>query len=119
MSCLFDSISVFLKKPSFEIRQIICNYLEQNHPIHPELETKVILELEDKDYIQKMRHPACWGGSNEIAAACNIWKLKIIVFIDKDHTKKIEHLPLDGIFQDIIAVEWQGEHYEPVKMFLF
>jgi hypothetical protein len=119
MSCLFDSLSFFLKKDSYEIRQIICDYLENNNKIHEDLETKFILQLEDPNYIEKMRKPETWGGSNEISACCNIWKLKILVFTNIEKNQKIEFLPLDTIYNNVIALFWSNDHYEPVKMFLY
>ena len=33
MSCLFNSLSHFIGEPSNEIRQKICDYLQENKPI--------------------------------------------------------------------------------------
>lgn len=115
MSCLFDSIGYFLNLNGFFIRQEICNYLESNEPIIKDLDTKFILELEDPKYISKMRSPYIWGGSNEILAACNIWKIKVNVFIDENKTKKIEMLPIDGNYVKIVNLYWKdGNHYDPI-----
>ena len=79
------------------------------------LDTKFILELEDPKYISKMRSPYIWGGSNEILAACNIWKIKVNVFIDENKKKKIEMLPIDGNYVKIINLHWKdGNHYDPI-----
>ena len=112
MSCLFDSLSYFLKIESSKIREQICNYLESNRTIIDGLETKLILELEDSNYISKMRSTTTWGGSNEILAACNIWKIKINVYLH-DNNKKIEFLPLSGSYIKIANMIWSGNHYEP------
>lgn len=119
MSCLFDSIAFFLKTDSFGLRQQVCDYLEKNLKIHEDLDTKFILELDDPEYIAKMRRPETWGGSNEISVCCNLFKIKIIVYTDPKHTQKIEFLPLDTIYNNVIALEWMQNHYEPVKMFLY
>ena len=87
MSCLFSSLSVFLKIDDYTIRQKICDYFENNLPIMEDIETKLILDLEDPHYIKKMRQTHIWGGSNEIKAACNIWKLKIRVHMQP--TKRV------------------------------
>ena len=55
MSCLFESISYFLRINSFETRQKICDYLEANNEIMSGLDTKLILELEDPNYISKVK----------------------------------------------------------------
>ena len=61
MSCLFNSLSHFIQENSFTIRQKICDYLESNHSIIDGLETKFILELDSKNYINQMRSTSTWG----------------------------------------------------------
>ena len=114
MSCLFDSISYFLKIDSTQTRQAICDYLENNHPIMSGIDTKTMLDIEDPDYIRKMRSTTTWGGGLEIKAACNIWNIKIIVYIDRLHNKKVEFLPTNERFIGAIEIEWQGNHYVPI-----
>ena len=60
MSCLFDSLSYFVKENSFQIRNIICDYLEANNIIIEGLDTNFILSLDmPKDnYISNMRMPS-------------------------------------------------------------
>lgn len=115
MSCLFDSLSFFIRLDSFTIRQTICNYLAENKPIVDGLDTKLILDLEDSNYIRNMRNTTTWGGSNEILAACNIWKIKVNVILHHQK-KKIEFIPLDGCYIKIVNIIWYGNHYEPVRM---
>ena len=43
MSCLFNSLSYFIKLDGYTIRQMICDYLQQNKPIIDGLETSEIL----------------------------------------------------------------------------
>uniref|UniRef100_A0A6C0E579 OTU domain-containing protein n=1 Tax=viral metagenome TaxID=1070528 RepID=A0A6C0E579_9ZZZZ len=114
MSCLFDSISYFLRINSFETRQKICDYLEANNEIMSGLDTKLLLQLEDPNYISKMRRTTTWGGAIEIKAASNIWNIKIIVYIDRIHNKKIEFIPISGYYIGSIGIEWQGNHYVPI-----
>ena len=54
MSCLFNSLSYFIKENSNDIRQKICDYIEQNKPIMDGLDTKDIIKYEGPNYIQKM-----------------------------------------------------------------
>ena len=54
MSCLFNSISYFMNINQNELRQHVCNYLEQNKPIINGLDTQLILNLDDKNYIDKI-----------------------------------------------------------------
>jgi len=114
MSCLFDSISYFLKIESSKIRDQVCNYLEDNNTIIDGLETKMVLNMEDSNYISKMRSTTTWGGSNEILAACNIWKIKINVYLHNSGNKKIEFIPLNGSYIKIANIVWFGNHYEPL-----
>lgn len=120
MSCLFNSLSYFITESnSYEIRQKICDYLQENKPIIDGLDTKFILELEQNDaskYIHSMRNTWCWGGAIEIQAACNLWSLCIIVRNYRDRKgEKIEFIPVTGHFTRTIELEWTGGHYEPVR----
>ena len=114
MSCLFDSISYFLRIDSFQTRQKICDYLESNQEILSGIDTKLILNMEDPNYINKMRGTTTWGGALEIKAACNLWNIKIVVYIDRLHNKKIEFIPSNEEYIGVIEIEWQGNHFIPV-----
>ena len=118
MSCLFTSLNYFIKEGNYEIRQKICDYLQENKPIMSDLDTKDVLLFEDssvENYIMKMRLSSTWGGAIEIQAACNIWKLKINVINIRDSKQKtIEFLPLSENCNNIINISWNGGHYEPI-----
>jgi hypothetical protein len=53
MSCLFNSLSYFIHDNSYNIRQRICDYLEENKPIIDGLNTNFILNLENLAAIKK------------------------------------------------------------------
>lgn len=115
MSCLFDSLSYFLNIDSNSIRQIICNYLESTNQIINGIDNKVLLDIEDSHYIEKMRNVNTWGGGIEIKSACNIWNIKIIVLIN-NRQQMIEFIPDNSTtFNGIIAIEWLGNHYVPLQ----
>lgn len=115
MSCLFDSLSVFLKLDSNSIRQEICNYLESNKKIMDGLDTNFILSLENPNYIRNMRMSHVWGGAIEIQAACNIFNIKIIVHNQRNNENtQIEFLPIDGEYRMTIHLSWTGGHYTPI-----
>lgn len=61
MSCLFNSLSYFLQINSFDIRQKICDYLQNNEKIMDGLSTIDILNMENKNYIETMRNMSTWG----------------------------------------------------------
>lgn len=117
MSCLFNSLQYFIKnKNSHEIRNIICDYLENNNKIIEDIDTLSILKMENKNYIRNMRKTSTWGGAIEIQAACNIWKFKIIVHnIRESNGRTIEFIPLNKNFNKIIHITWNGGHYEPIR----
>ena len=116
MSCLFNSLSYFIKEDSNIIRNKICDYLEENKQIINGIETKLILQYEIPDYVKKMRKNTTWGGAIEIQVACNIWKCKIIVnnYRDIKHSR-IDFNPISCKHNKIYEIEWTGSHYEPKK----
>ena len=117
MSCLFNSMSFFLDDNSFNIRQKICDYLENNCIIIDGIETKEILAMESVNYIENMRKTSTWGGAIEIQAACNIWNMSVIVHDIRNVRKdKITFIPLNGNINNTINVTWSGGHYEPIKI---
>lgn len=125
MSCLFNSMSHFIKEDGGPngIRQRICDYLEKNLPILDGMETRDVLQLEAPTaahYISKMRNPSTWGGAIEIQCACNIWNARIIVHDirnrNRNNNNKIEFLPFKSDNQHHsleLHLEWSGGHYEP------
>jgi hypothetical protein len=119
MSCLFNSLSYFIRKSSYDIRQDVCNYLERNMPIIEGLDTHFILSLENPNYISHMRRTSTWGGAIEIQAACNIWNTRIIVYNIRDRGgEKIEFLPIRSDSNsklDTMEITWSGGHYEPIR----
>lgn len=125
MSCLFNSLEYFLQIPSKEIREKICDYLDNNNVIFDGIETKELLLMESDNYINEMRKTSTWGGAIEIKAACNIWNLEIIVYnirnmyqIDTNkNNSQIQFIPNGEINNSIkkIYLTWNGFHYEPVK----
>jgi len=116
MSCLFDSISFYLQEDSNQVRQKICDYLEQNLPLIDGLETKDILAFEGRgNYVEAMRLQTTWGGGIEIQCACNLWKLRINVINQRDNGNSvIEFIPIIGNIQRTISLKWTGGHYEPL-----
>ena len=119
MSCLFNSLSYFINEDSFIIRQMICDYLQENKDIIDGIETHEVLKFEcdsAESYISNMRITSSWGGAIEIQCACNIWNLTINVINYRDQGKKIiEFIPLKNISKKTISVYWNGGHYEPIK----
>lgn len=121
MSCLFDSLSKFINMDSQKIRNIICDYLENNYKIMEDLDTELILALSTHTnskvyYIRNMRHTNTWGSAIEIQAACNIWKLRIFVVNKRDNDKIIDFIPVSKEYNHNIGLIWYGNHYEPANI---
>ena len=121
MSCLFDSLSFFLKISSDNIRSKICDYLERNNILIEGIDTKDILLEESSNYIKNMRKSSTWGGAIEIKAAVNIWNLYIKVKNIRDKKESItdiKFIPTNGIDSQTkkIKITWNGFHYEPVQV---
>jgi len=116
MSCLFNSLSYFIKENSNIVRQKICDYLQNNGPLMEGLHTNDILKWEGPNYIQNMRNTSTWGGAIEIQAACNLWKYKIIInnHRDKKHSK-ITFIPISTEYVTTIELQWTGGHFEPIR----
>ena len=134
MSCLFNSMSHFIKEDwgPHGIRQRICDYLQNNLPIIDGMVTHDVLQLEapsSEHYISNMRKSSTWGGAIEIQCACNIWNARIVVRDIRNcnrnnrninNNNKIEFLPLHAItsihstlIKLDFELEWSGGHYEP------
>ena len=119
MSFLFNSLSYFLDENRDNIRQKICDYLQENKKIIDGLETSDVLCFENTDsakYIQNMRSLNTWGGAIEIQVACNIWNMSVIVKNYRNMSNKdIEFIPVNGDCDKTIHIYWTGGHYEPIK----
>jgi len=117
MSCLFNSLSYFINENSCNIRQKICDYLQNNGKLMDGLDTNYILNMENNNYIENMRSMSTWGGAIEIQSACNIWNVRIIVKDIRTNAKtEIEFIPINGNIERTIKLEWSGGHYEPEKL---
>jgi len=117
MSCLFNSLSHFLPISSSQIRKEVCDYLAENKPILDGLETSKII---DTNYIKMMRDSSTWGGGVEIQAACNLYKIRIIVEslrVMDNKNKPIVFIPVSGsgFYLKSCHLTWNGSHYEPSK----
>ena len=114
MSCYFDSLSHYFHVNSNIIRQEICNYLDSNQPIFDDIETKVVLDSIDPDYVNKMRRSSTWGGGIEISATCNIWNINVVVHSQRMKPVLFEPLSKRPLYT--IHIHWNGSHYKPVRL---
>lgn len=120
MSCLFRSLSAFVNSVSEdELRQIICNYLDQNPKMMDDMSLKDILDidnLETGDYVRNMRNSSTWGGGIEIKAFCEIYNVGVVVRIKntgRDVVFKASSMETATVLNAVV-IEWTGNHYEPL-----
>ena len=112
MSCLFDTLSHFVKDiDAYTLRQIICDFLEKNPTLMDNIPVNDIIQwTNDTDlntYIKKMRLHSEWGSSLEIISFCNLMKCKVNV---EHKRKKIEFIPNKPAKYEI-TIGYTGNHY--------
>jgi len=118
MSCLFNSLSYFLKNVnSTELRQIVCKYLKTNPKILDDIPASDITKWENstnlEDYIKKMSSTSTWGGAIEIKCFCEIFKVDVKV---KHKNRIINFTPnKKNVSKGIATILYTGNHYEPMK----
>ena len=118
MSCLFDSLSSFIKgMQSQNLRNIICDYLATNPTILIEgVPASTIAGWDTgaslKRYVEHMRKPNTWGGGIEIKCFSEIFKMDVNV---QNGRKTIRFQPTEGKSRGEITVRYRGNHFTPVK----
>jgi hypothetical protein len=115
MSCLFHSMSAFLKEDPQVIRNKICDYLQTNPTIMDMSASDIIFFDSGKqldDYVRNMRLSHVWGGAIEIAACIRIWNRPIRVRVERTGEFIDFTAPnCDGI---PMTFRWTGGHYDPI-----
>jgi uncharacterized protein with PIN domain len=125
MSCLFRSLSHFIENVNEnELRDIIVDYLEKDPIlIGNDTHLKDILKIQNStitEYTQQMRKRHVWGGAIEIRAFCELFDIKVIVFVIREN-RNIEFLPSSFENNDskkvekCVKISWTGAHYEPIN----
>jgi len=111
MSCLFRSLSKFINLKTYELRQEICNFLEQNPVLLDSEKVNDLIKtqnIQPENYIQNMRQSSTWGGGIEIKAFCDIYNYQVNVHIPGNITIPFypRLLPVK-----IINISWSGNHF--------
>lgn len=120
MSCLFRSLSAFIKDmKEDDLRQLVCDYMERNPNLMEDMSLNDILNTEGiktDDYVQTMRQQHTWGGALEIRSFCEMFNIGVLV--------RIQSTGRDVLFRPtslatqrkipIVRIEWQGAHFEPI-----
>lgn len=122
MSCLFDSLSIYLvtddskKVNSNQLRQEICSYLERNPKLMDDVNVSQITKWESNtelgEYISKMRMSSTWGGAVEILCFCNMYNSNVIVH---HQGREIEFKSKEKSNNNI-HLNYNGCHFTPIKL---
>jgi len=120
MSCLFQSLSAFIKNiSSTDMRRMIVEYLEKDPVIfkNPDQRLSDILNIDNVPlvhYIEMMKKDYTWGGAIEIKAFCELFSCRVIVIV-LSSKKQIEFCP-SVIHHKMpeFRISWDGGHYEPI-----
>lgn len=123
MSCLFRSLSHFIENVNEnELRDILVDYLEKDPIlIGDDTHLKQILSTQNSNidsYTKTMRQRSTWGGAIEIRAFCELFDIKVIVFVIREN-RNIEFIPSCFETRPVtkcIQISWTGYHYEPMKI---
>lgn len=117
MSCLFNSMSYFLKIDPQVIRNKICDYLVSDPELMEGMKASEIVSIESNLplnlYIIRMRSPASWGGAIEINCATKIfgYNFEVINIRSNPHTTiNFEN----NNNEKVGKMTWSGGHYSPV-----
>jgi hypothetical protein len=118
MSCLFQSLSYFIKNlDENQLRKEICDYLEKNPKIFEDFQLNELTIITDNmnlsQYISHMRNPSTWGSALELKCFCNIYNVVVIVHY---RNRQIEFLPNSNTNNPIgkINIGYTGNHYFPI-----
>ena len=115
MSCLFIAFQKFININHEIIRKSICDSLENNLPLMKDLDTKVILESEDPNYIKKMRCINTMGSAIEIQTFCNLYNASIRCYISSDQLTYVDFVTLyPNNFTKNYRLAWVPHHYEAI-----
>ena len=118
MSCLFDSLSMFLEHMnSAMLRSNICDYLETNPLLIDDLKACEVINHETnydlETYVSNMRSQSTMGGAIEIRAFTKIFQVNVKV-LSMPNQKVIEFL--ENPHFAWFVIQWTGNHFDPIKI---
>lgn len=121
MSCLFNSLSRFVPETSAQLRNRICNFLQQNSErVLPGLSDQVLFGMPKAKYVENMRRSSTWGGAIEIRAFCQIYNFEVeVVNIRRNgralnRNASVMFLAPGTEPKQRARITWNGNHYEPL-----
>ena len=119
MSCLFDSLSKFIKDESVDgakLRLLICDFLSSNPSLIDDMTAENIIKEETSlpiaQYIDFMRRSDTFGGAIEIRAFTKIFHINVLVK-SLPNRKDIEFIENHEYLWAVIS--WNGGHFEALE----
>lgn len=116
MSCLFETLSLYIRCDSARLREHICDFTLAN-PLLDELNMRCdeYINYESRmtlrEYVDRMRRPSTWGGALEIKLFCKLYNVRVVVYSATNHRKiRFEHCDV----KQTIPMVWTGNHYRPL-----
>jgi hypothetical protein len=120
MSCLFDSLSHFVKNMNGkELRKEITSYISKDPVlIDSDVKLSTILQYESQsigDYVNEMVKESTWGGGIEIKAFCEMFHISVHIHII-GNDKVVKFYPSQNNFKNkYIEIFWNGNHFSITK----
>jgi len=123
MSCLFISIGRLVNESPNNVRQSVCNYMDENlDTLYQGMQIKDWIQWQTNStptqYISRMRNSSTWGGAMEIAMCTRIYKVDIHVYAAYNQKKRLAEFVWDETRTACIQlhISWTGAHYEPLRV---
>lgn len=117
MSCLFETLSLYVPCNSTHLRKQICDFTHEN-PLLDELNIRCdeYIKYESRmtlrEYVDRMRRPSAWGGALEIRLFCKLYNRRVVVYSATNNRKiRFEHSDV----KKTIPMVWTGNHYRPLS----
>lgn len=118
MSCLFNSMSYFIKLDPQIIRNKICDYLETDPELMDGMKASEIVNIESNLplnlYVARMRSPSTWGGAIEINCATKIFGYNFEVTNIRCVPNTVICFTNEGN-ESIGKMTWNGYHYTEIR----
>jgi hypothetical protein len=116
MSCLFDSLSVYVNMNSGNLRNLIVNYLKTNPKLIDDLTASDIIKWTENcdlnNYTNRMNNENAWGGAIEIRAFCELFSVNVTVHVL--YTNKQFEICTSQKPKANIHISYTGTHFEPM-----
>lgn len=127
MSCLFNSLSFFIKDlNAYSLRQIIADYIKNDSVLFDNLSISKLISIDPSSfynctslsqYVDLIKKESTWGGALEIYIFCEIFNVNVNVHISNQN-KPIQ-FKSSTLSTTTFNIYYTGNHYEPIKSLHF